>query len=149
MLNSGKEIWHRFLYILFLVYTCASLSATILGALFFLTTANGLLFLAGVAGLAFTRLFYTIGCDYFDFRNLSEAFGFKGQGFTLTNDPALNAHIEELHELEEELAELRQHDHDPGFDPWKLQEKRHKIHELLEDDPRLKEFRESDPENPV
>lgn len=150
-MNSDlKQIGQRALFILFLGHAGVALCATMLGIDLFIANSSLLLLGFGLAGLAATRFFYDYGCTHYDFAKLDNALGVVGSPSSAeTSDPVLNRHIDQLRQLEDSLAEMRQHDREIDFNPWELQEQRHKISSLLRADPRLQEFARGDIESNV
>jgi hypothetical protein len=136
-----KQIAGRALFLLFLMVTGVALCATALGLDLLIAKGNPLLLIAGLVGIGLARSFRRYGCAHYDFEKLDEAFDRVGlQASMPSTDPILNRRIEELRELEYHISEMRNLDREAQFDPWELQEQRHKIRSLLQNDPRLLEF---------
>ncbi len=149
MLSTWKPIWHRFLFLLLLLYMMISIASAGLGLILLLTQGSCLLLIAGTLNLVLSRVFYVHGCERYNFVRMETALmpDMGEETESLTLDPVLNSQIQRLHALEDKLAMLNDHRQDADFDPWQLQSYRHKIHQLVESDPRLEEFRRDSMEN--
>jgi hypothetical protein len=149
MLNRSRAMFERLVYVGWLGFTAASLSALILSLTFLATGMGGELLVAGVLGTVISGIVNRYGRRHLHFDRCERALEFRETGGLFPATLARQNHAESLRRVFEAWTEVDEQILAGKMDVWERQALRRQARSLLDADPALRdEFRDELSEHP-